>query len=91
MADVKENFKVVVRIRPSLDREFKARATKCVTCDNVNQTVTIVKPSERRPSSSKLLSIDADDFGQRISLMDKMNSHSFTYDCVFDPGSGGRR
>ncbi|XP_062507660.1 uncharacterized protein LOC134184072 isoform X2 [Corticium candelabrum] len=91
MADVKENFKVVVRIRPSLDREFKARATKCVTCDNVNQTVTIVKPSERRPSSSKLLSIDADDFGQRISLMDKMNSHSFTYDCVFDPGTTQRQ
>lgn len=94
VSDVKENFKVVVRIRPSLDREIKARATKCVSCDNVNQTVTIVKPSERRPasaSSSRLLSIDADDFGQRLSIMDKMNSHIFTYDSVFDPGLVGSR
>ena len=85
--DVKENFKVVIRIRPSLDREVKARATKCVSCDNVHHTVTIVKPSERRSvGSSRLLSIDAQDFGERLSIMDKMNTHSFTYDSVFDPG-----
>jgi hypothetical protein len=92
-SDVKENFKVVVRIRPSLDREVKARATKCVSCDSVNHTVTIVKPSERNSDigSRSRLSIDAQDFGERLSIMDKMNTHCFTYDSVFDPGLADSR
>eukprot|EP00118_Oscarella_pearsei_P004764 m.20793 g.20793 ORF g.20793 m.20793 type:complete len:1170 (+) comp28085_c0_seq1:96-3605(+) len=86
--DIKQNFKVGVRIRPSLAREKKAKSVQCVAWDSANDTVIISKPSERRSGSSSLLTIDVSDFGERLSVSDKFNTQSFTYDQIFDPSDG---